>query len=209
MRLAQLLDRVHDEFPAVPELVALRALSDAAKEFCARSHAWQVQLDPVTALAGDIQTELEFDNGVMLAGIKDVRVDGRKVDAYPAEVPRRIRQALPPSNTPTGYIQHDPARIELVPALSRDAVLDVAAALTLVLGATNVELPDGLFNEYGAEIASGAKAKLVLQAAQPWYAPGSAMAYAVPFYAAINAAKRRAMTSLGAADMRVAMREWV
>lgn len=209
MKLAQLLDRVHDEFPAVPKLVALRALADAAKEFCTRSHAWQETLDALRVRSGDAVVELDFDSGVMLAGIKDVRIDGKKVGAYAAEIPRSLRRSLPAMSFPAGYLQHDVNAIELVPAISQDAQITVTAALTLRLNAYEVEMPDGLIDEYGSAIAAGAKAKLVIQASQPWYAPDSAVAYAGPFYTAINTAKRRVMTSLGDAELRVAMREWV
>ena len=77
--LDDLLERVHDEFPAVPESLALRALSDAFKEFCSRTHIWQDTL-PSISLREDVTAyELYPDDGVLIAALKDVRLDGARI----------------------------------------------------------------------------------------------------------------------------------
>ena len=206
-QLSDLLDRIHDEFPAVPKQMALRALSDATKEFFFRSHAWQETQTVIPIRPGASLYELDFDSGVQLAALKEVRFDGRLLTPMAAETHRRRGQQYP-KGVPTGYIQWQTSHIELNLIPETAATLEVLAALTLRIGATNVNLPDHLMDEYGEYIASGAKSRLVRQANQPWYAPDAVLAYAGPFYQAITTAKTRALTGLGEAEMQVHMPSW-
>lgn len=204
-QLSDLLDRVHDEFPGVPELLALRSLSDAAKEFCTRTHAWQEDLSEIAVVAGTGTYDVDVDTGLQLVALKEVRLDGRRLDPMAAEVPRRRRTA-PVTGATIGYIQVAPTSIQLVDTPAEDAVLTAKAALTLARNNTVVAVPDSLLDEYGEAIAAGAKMRLVRMAAQPWYAPDMSVGYATVFYSGVNTAKMRTMTSLGVANVQIEMR---
>ena len=206
-RLSALLQYVHDEFPAVPEALALRALADATKEFCSRSHAWQEVLPQVRVRADERMYELSLDSGVQLVALKDVRLDGARIHPVALEL-YRLRSHDLGRGEPLGYVQWQPSTIELINPPSEATRLDVTAALTLKMGAGNTAVPDDLVDEYGEVLASGAKARLVRQFGQPWFLPDMAVGYAGPFYAAINTAKGRVMTALGDAQMQVEMRRW-
>lgn len=213
-KLSALLDRIHDEFPAVPEALALRALSDAFKEFCTQTHAWQERLPDVPLVEGqaeydltDAVYEVAFSRDMQLVALKDVRVNGRRLQPVATELPR-LRGHDPAPGSPTGYVQRQPSSIELVAPPTSAGALSIVAALTTKLGRTEMNVPDDLLDEYGEAIASGAKARLVRQAGQPWFAPDLVVAYAGPYYSAINAAKSRVMTALGEAQMQVEMRRW-
>lgn len=213
-KLSALLDRVHDEFPGVPEALALRALSDALKEFCTRTHAWQATLPPVQLVPGqteydltDALYEVAFSRDIQLVSIKDARVNGVKLYPVATEV-GRLRATQPAPGAPTGFVQWQPSTIELINPPSETGELVVTAALTVKLGRSDMVVPDDLLDEYGEAIASGAKARLVRQAGQPWFNPDLVVAYAGPYYTAINAAKGRVMTALGEAQMQVEMRRW-
>lgn len=197
-----LLSRVHDEFPSVPKQVALRALSDATKEFCTRTHAWQGAIDNIRLRAGQNQYDVETDSGVLVVALKDVRLDGNKVSPLATELDR-LRSGAISEDTPVGYIQVSPMAIQVVPTPDADGELQVIAALTLKLGNTTANVSDSVLDEYGEAIASGAKMRLVRRAAQPWYAPDAATGYGAVFYAAITQAKGRTMSALGEAEMRV------
>ncbi|OWT55268.1 phage adaptor protein [Candidimonas nitroreducens] len=206
-KLDTLLTRVLDEFPAVAQTVALRALSDATKEFCTRSGAWQDSLDPIAIVAGQDTYDVSLDTGLQLVALVDVRVDGKKVYPVATEL-ARLRDNTPGNGSPRGYVQWGPSTIELIRPPADAAQLTVKAALTLALGNTSVDVTDSVLDEYGEYIACGAKARLVRQSNQPWYAPDAVTGYAGPFYDAINNAKRRANTALGSAEVQVQMREW-
>lgn len=206
--LSSLLDRVHDELPSVPEALALRALSDATREFCTRTHAWQAPVPRVTLREGRRQYQLYPDIGLQVVALKEVRYNDRRLTAVPVE---KLRRAFttPQSAEPTAYAQTSATSLELAAPASSEGRLTVLAALTLALNSVESELPDVLVDEWGEAIASGAKSRLVRQASQPWYAPDAAVIYSVPFYTAINEAKLRTMTSLGQAELQIEMRGWV
>lgn len=205
--LSTLLGRIHDEFPSVPEGLALRALADSAKEFFTRTHAWQDKLSSVSLRVGSNTYDLSADDGVQIVALKDVRIAGERL--VPAAVEQaRLQSSLPGPGVPSAFVQVSPTSIELNRAPADAARLTVRAALTLALNATAVDIPDTVFDEYGEAIAQGAKMRLVRQASQPWSAPEAGSLYATSYYSAINAAKIRAMSSMGEADMQVQYRSW-
>ena len=203
--LSALLDRIHDEFPSVPEALALRALSDAVKEFCVRTHIWQADLR-VSLREGTTTYTLYPDTGMQIVALKDVRLDGTKIHPVATDGVR-LRRDTPAAAAPSSFIQLTPDTIEMVAAPVDAARLNVKAAVTLALGETSIEIPDSLADEYGEDLAMGAKMRLVRQAGQPWYAPETT-GYSVAFYRAITAAKGRAMSGLGEAEMQIQMRSW-
>lgn len=204
-QLSDLLDRVHDEYPGVPELLALRALSDAVKEFCSRTHAWQDFLSDVTLRAGVGEYDIDVDNGQQLVALKEVRLDGRRIDPIAPERVR-LRAESPQPGAVVGYIQVSPASIQLVQVPDKAGVLVVKAALTLARNNTTADIPASLLDEYGEAIAAGAKMRLVKMAGQPWAAADASVIYATQFYSAINTAKMRTISSLGEARMQIEMR---
>lgn len=204
--LSSLLPRIFDEMPAVPEVLALRALSDAVKEFCSRTHAWQARIPSINLRPGTKVYGLYPDEGLAIVAMKEVRLDGAPLRAVAPDTV--ARHALQQAGRPGAYIQISPSAFELVRPPVDAARLTVTAAMTLTLGATSVEIPDSLLDEYGEAIACGAKMRLVKMASQPWFAPDAALAYAPIFYAAVNTAKARSMLSLGAADAQIEMRSW-
>lgn len=206
-KLSELLDRVLDEYPAVPRALALRSLSDAAKEFCSRTHAWQEPLTPIR-LRPDVESyEVDLDSGVQLVALKEVRLDGRRIDPVATEI-FRLRKNELRAGLPMGYVQWQPTTIELVNPPNDAMELTVVAALTLARNSVDVDVPDSVLDEYGDSIASGAKGRLVRQAGQSWSNPDAVLAYMGPFYADVTRAKSRVNTALGEAQVQVEMRRW-
>ncbi len=206
-QLTTLLDRVHDEFPAVPEFMALRALSDAVKEFCQRTHIWRQAIPDVQLAIGSASYNLVVPTGLQVVALKDVRLGPDKIYPIPTAV-LLARVHSPAHGKPTAFAEWAPDMIELDRPVKEAELLSIVAAVTLALGVVDVEVPDSLISEYGEALAAGAKMRLVRQASQPWYSPDTGPIYASAFYAAVGAAKGRVMTALGEADMRVEMRSW-
>lgn len=202
--LASLLSRVHDEIPAAPELLALRALVDATKEFCVRTHYWRGTVAS-TRIGNGAKYLLQPGTGVQVAALLDVRMNGRWLEPV-APFDRRM---YPHGGEPRAFAQWTPAMIELDIEPAEGTTLDINAALTLSQGATGEEVPAEMVDEYGEAIAAGAKMRLLRQNGQPWHDPDASTGYAGQYYNAIADAKRRAMTALGQADLRVEMRAWV
>ena len=206
-KLSDLLTRVHDELPAVPESLALRALSDAAKEFCTRTHAWQVSLPRISLREGKDTYDLYPDEGTQVVALTDVRLDGKKIDPIPAELVHTSANTPAPGPV-TCFTQTTPTTVTVVRMPDSADRLDVRAAMTLVREATAVDVPDTILDEYGEGIAAGAKMRLTRMAAQVWSAPDLAVGYAGLFYGAIAQAKSRVRSALGEAEMQMTMRNW-
>jgi hypothetical protein len=207
-QLSVMLDRVHDELPAVPEPVALRALADSVKEFCKRSHIWQEDLPAVRTRVGVTNFDLAPDTGTIVVAVKEVRLAGERIPPAPKELSQILTNTLPSAAKPAAWMQVSPNQIQLLNATEAVELLTVRAAITLAQGQTEIELPDDLVDEYAEDLAAGAKGRLVMQRGQPWYAPEAAGDYRRQYYVAVNQAKFRAMTSLGQADLSVQMRSW-
>ena len=206
-RLQDLLDRVHDEMPAVPKALALRALSDALREFCERTHVWQDALPDITLVPQQTTYELSPDAGLRAVALKEVRIDGRRIVPLATEV-LQLTLFAPPPGEPQGYVQHDSGEVELVPPPMASRTMSMRAALAPKLGAVDMLVPDSLLDDYGEVLASGAKMRLVRQAGQPWFNPDLVLAYGGPFYAGVDSAKTRVSRALGEAQVQVQMRRW-
>lgn len=208
--LSTILDRVQDELPTVPEPVVLRALADSVREFCRRTHSWQEELPAVRTREGATEYELFPDDGVMVVALKEVRdPDGQRIPPYAGEFTRLLVRPISTAAKPLGFMQRSPLMIELINPVDSVQRLSVVAALTLAQGQTEVDLPDALLDEYAEALGAGAKMRLVKQRNTSWFAPEDAPMHAAVFYRAVSEAKRRVMTSMGEADLRLELREWV
>lgn len=207
MQLSMLLDRVHDEFPAVPEVLALRALSDATKEFCTRTHAWQGMVADLILVVGTAQYYLVPPGNTQVVAAIDVRLDGTKLTPSDPALSRGAHSRPTPGKA-RSFTQWSPALIELDRPAAFAGTITAKAALTLQLGDTATEVPDAILDEYGEAIAAGAKMRLVRQAGQPWTNPDAAAVYGAIFYSAVSTAKTRVMSALGEAPLQVQMRGW-
>lgn len=200
-QLSTLLERVLDEFPAVPEVLALRALADATKEFLIRTHIWRDTITDPIQVADSAKFVLSPGAGRAVAALLEVRVDGRQLEPVPT-FDRRLQHG----GSPRVFTQWSPAMLEMNIAPLPGALVVVKAALTLAAGATEAEVPTDLVDEYGEALAAGAKMRLVRQLGQPWANPEAGVMYGGQYYNAIAAAKGRVMSALGQAELRVEMR---
>lgn len=201
--LRSLLSRVVDEFPGVPEALALRALSDSAREFCTRTFAWREDLDDIPLVLGQVEYDIAPATGVRVASILGVWLDGEKLHPLMTEYRNLVSEAR--GELPDGYFQSGPDTLELVHAPAAAGKLKVRAALTLGVGAL-VSVPETLVQDYGESVAAGAKMRLARQGGQVWFNPNLVPLYAGPYYADINAAKSKINSALGAAQGQVEFR---
>lgn len=204
-QLRTLLDRVIDEYPTVPEVMALRALVDSTKEFCSRTHIWRETLvDPIQTTTVGTKFVLTPGPGRVVAAALEVRVDGRELEPVPTGDRRMYR---PGAATPRCYSQWSPAMIEMDATPLPGAIIQVKAALSLATDAPDdTDVPEDVLNEYGEALAAGAKMRLVRMFGQSWSNPEMGVMYGGAYYNAIATAKRRTSNALDQAEQRVEMR---
>jgi hypothetical protein len=79
---------VRPSAPSTPEPVLEHAILRAAQEFCQRTRAWVVELDPTTTSADATEYDIELATGTEL-----VRIESASLDGHPYAVWRRDTRA--------------------------------------------------------------------------------------------------------------------
>lgn len=183
--------------------VTIAALRAAADEFCAKSTIWREALDPITVRARAAEYELEFPAGAAPVRLISVTLAGAPLD--PKER-AELDGVLPGWRTLTGaprfYLQATPDLLALAPAPEAQArnALEVLVALKPTRAAPH--LPAWLIEQYGADIADGAMARLMAMTNRPWSDPQGAVWRRDRFEAAIATAHARATAGLTGAALR-------
>lgn len=154
-----------------PEPAMDRAVRDAAIEFCQRSLAWGVWLDPVT-LTTARSYDLDMPNNSDLVRVERVTVNGHPVELASC----RLASADPASHAGDGVtVNPDRISITLGHAGVVGDVLQVFALLRPSRKATGIE--DALFAAHRRTISEGAVAHLLrLPAYNAQGSAGDAMA---------------------------------
>lgn len=176
---------VRPEVPMCPEIQILDAILHAGIEFCRRTKIAQDTVDLTTVVGQqsyDISTLLAtgFEPNEIIA----VRRTGAENLEPTSQVDALEELELTESGTPRFYYMMGRI-VSMVPAPDAIETLEVTLAIKPSESATT--LPDELYRRYREEIAAGAKARLMLQAAQPWANAQVGSLHKFTFEAAINA----------------------
>lgn len=165
------------EAPGCPRPALNLAINRAAAEFCQRSLAWQVRLEPIDVVAGTFQYDVEPPANSRLVTPMSVHLDDREILPFQDANSRRVLGQQP--GDPTHYrVDVGWRTISLDPAPIRDGTLDVLAAFAPQVDARN--LYDDLADRYYEAIVEGAKAIIKRMPNKPWSDPkGAADSYAL------------------------------
>lgn len=145
-----------------PEPVALNALRNAAIDFFKKSLAWQYDLDPFAAIAGQPDYELDIPTNTALVKVTELYYLNRVV--VPRSFPEldkmyttnwRILQG-----TPKAYVMSDPVTVTvaLMPAETVPAAFTGRVAITPTILSTGID--SLMANKYIEGIAAGALYRL-------------------------------------------------
>lgn len=140
-----------------PEPLAKQALLDAAIEFCNRSHAVSLALDPITVVKGIPTYEVETPTQTGVATVLKVWYEGNIITSLPYESATALFNH--PNGTPRYYFGQyvdEVFSITLLPTPEKTVAngLQVRVALTPNRDATQVH--DILFDRYVDDIVQGA-----------------------------------------------------
>lgn len=136
------------------------ALREAAREFCLTTKAWQ-ETEDVQADAGQTLFDFETPNGADLVKVIRASVAGKDLSIF---------SALPAdwaTNTPPAGLYHaSTTEYMLFPLPSEGQTISVTLALRPSVTATGVG--DLVFERHAADIAAGAKARLMRSPRKDW-----------------------------------------
>lgn len=162
--------------PGAPSMALRSALFLAASEFCARTKAWQANLDRIRVLTGFDEYEVEPpDANSLVEGFVWIKRDN-------------ITPWYPDSH----YTYLAPT-LTLVSEPAEDFWLDIKAWLKPSPSATGID--DAIFNHWGEFIAAGASHRLLLVPGRAWSNPGLALERERNFKRGIGRAKNKLLRS--------------
>ncbi len=136
--------------PGCPEPVAERALLRAAQQFCEKTLAWRVVLDPITT---DIEVdtyELDLPDRSELVRIESAKVNGRD---------RKVKTPNECVSRHADYVECTDGKNLFVNPLPASAY-DIVLTLTLKPGMRSLGIDDALFDRYSDIIVKGAQGML-------------------------------------------------
>jgi hypothetical protein len=191
----------------VAEPAADNALRQAASDFCEQTNIWVENLDPISAVAGISEYDLESATGSAVAQVQSVSFDGRLLRPRAMdELDKLYANSYWPGlvGVPVVYTQVTDSTIQLVPTPQASVANAIRVRASLFPDNTATSLPDLLYSRYANEIAVGAAAKLMGEQGREYYDPNMSVVYSRKFVAAINQANARTLRSRTRASLRVA-----
>lgn len=185
MLFDDLLSELLPDVPNCPDALALKALRNAAIEFCTKTHAWNVLLTsfPLVDLTQTYAITSQGDGSRAVAALWGW-CNGREVRAKALS---EIIAAMPDWQTALGptpiYLNQqagaDGVTLYPKPMNSNGALLQLRVAFAP--GLTSTGVPDAVGNDYFQSLVAGAKANLMLTQGKAWSNPSLGAVWAQKF----------------------------
>lgn len=159
-----------------PRNVVISAIRESAIEFCKRSLFDEVDLIPVSLIAGVAEYPLFIDPDRRVAQIKTIR--GAGIPLGPVE--ETYMDAVLPGwqtesgNSPSHYLVLNPGTIRLYPSPSENVSQFITGRVALIPTRDAVNISERVYDEYYEGIVGGALARLMMMKGKSWYAPNDA-----------------------------------
>lgn len=183
-----------------PEIQILDAILHAGIEFCRRTKITQDTVDLATEVdKPDYDLTTLLATGFEPSEIIAVRRPGAENLEATSQEDALEELELTENGTPHSYYLKD-RELYLVP--TPDAFETLSVVLSVRPSEAATTLPDELYRRFREEIAAGAKARLMLQAAQPWANAQAGALHKFTFEAAINAENVRHAKGGGSKPLR-------
>lgn len=169
-----LLPYVLPYVPGVPDATAVHHIRNAAIDFCRRTLAWQMEIDPIEGFevpaTDGVATEFTMSPPAESEIVKllSVAVDDDPIEVVEASKGVAFRRRG--THTDLAFTR-DRKTLAVYPAPEAGTVIHVEAALRPSDDATG--LPDEFADLYRQDIAKGAVASLLLMPKQDWSDPGT------------------------------------
>lgn len=142
-----------------PEPLAEQALLDAAIEFCERSHAMVIDLDPVPVSAGTSEYELELPSQTRLGIVWSMWLDGRLLTPVPLVQASRSTTPGYPTAYAATYVD-EAVVVRLMPGPDLATTGDLVGRVSVVPTRSATTVLSALYNEFCDAVVDGAAARL-------------------------------------------------
>lgn len=161
----------HVQLPQCPQIVAIDAIRQAARDFCERTFAWHYTQDPVSIYPNEPEYELEPPAGaevvrVLQAWLSDVPIPVRST----TELDRVYRTGswMTAKGSPRHVVNLSRRVARLVPIPEERVTSGLRLRIAIKPDITATEICDEVFEQHRDAIAAGARARLQLMPSQPF-----------------------------------------
>lgn len=180
-------------------------LRRAAQAFFQGSRAWRVTLAPVAVAAGTVDIAIApSDAETSLVRVEQCWYDGAPLDVKTAEelTTNYGDDWGAHLGTPTSYLQETSGIVRLYPIPDTPANTGLKVRASVMPSDISTGIPDDQAIAFREELATGAKARLMLYPNKPWTNAELGVAYAAAFKSATDTANVRAARSFGRGAIR-------
>ncbi len=200
-------DEVLPDVPGCPQKVAKNAIRNAAIEFYRDSLAWVIDHDPMNAVTNQAAYPFEPPASTEVVKALNVWYDAKPLTKKtPDELSAMYANWTTHIGTPLYYTQLNSTEIVLVPMPAAALANGVTMKVALKPKRSSTGLEEYLHEEYLEEIATGAKARMMLMQKKPWSNATLGAANKALFDEAIASVRYRATKGYTGAPVRVKAR---
>ena len=187
---SSLLKEVLPYVPLCPDTLVEQAIRSATIEFCERSKAFILDIDPLSTIAGVFEYDFDIPTGTEVHQILYMTYDGNDMDPIS---PRSLELNYPDWRNRTGnphvYLQKTPTTFWVVPVPSGSKELILSVALKPTTASNNIDTT--VANTYRDAIIYGALYRLLRMPNREWSDVGAAQEYLFQFTQEIQQAELR------------------
>lgn len=177
--------------PFCPDSLVEQQLRSATIEFCERSKAYVLDMDPFNTVAGVYEYDFDVPTGTEVHQILYMTYDGKDMDPIS---PRSLELNYPDwrdrTGTPHVYLQKNPTTFWVVPVPSGTDQVIASVALKPTRTSNNIDTT--ISNQYRDAIIYGTLYRLLRMPNREWSDVGAAQEYLYQFNLEINQAELRA-----------------
>lgn len=205
------LPYVLPDVPGCPEIVAVQQIRNTVIDFCEKSLVVQVDLDPVTLVAGQADYDLEPPTNRLVTKVISLFYRNRLLEPSAQDEIQRATfynpSALEADNQsdPTTWMQKDARTFSVfpIPKNRENGAITIRAAIKPTRASTSCD--DVVFEDYVEYIAAGAKARLMIVPNKAYTNPNLVVTQNQLYMQGVNMARQRASRGHTRANLRVKM----
>ena len=206
------LDYVLPHVPGCTNEMALLEIKSTIIEFCEKSLILQTDHDPVTAVSGTIDYDLEPPKDRLVVRVMKAWYKGQELEemapddidtpsVYNQNSGYHVHRA-----DPLQFFQKDARTFSVYPIPNETVRQSITLRVALKPTRSATTIDDLIYEEYAETIGSGAISRLALSPGKPYSNPQLANAHHALFHAGLNVARDRAQNGYVRASRHVKMR---
>jgi hypothetical protein len=203
------LPYVLPDVPGCAEIVAIQAIRNTVIDFCEKSCAVQVDLDPVTLFPGVADYDLEPPRNRLVTKVMKLFYKNRELHPFGSDYVPSATFYNPAAidadgnSTPKTWSQKDTTTFTLHPPPKDREVGAVTIRAAIKPTRASTECDDIVFEDYAEYIAAGAKARLMIVPNKAYTNPNLVATQNQFYMQGVNVARQRVTRGHTRANLRV------